>query len=451
MRSNSSADQPQSGFFDITDQLDSNHPLLALAQAIDWAELESAFASFYSDQGRKAKPIRLMCGLLILKQLHNLSDERIVEQWQMNPYYQVFCGEISFQTKVPCHSTELVKFRQRIGEQGVKKIFAMSVALHGKAAEESTVLVDTTVQEKAITYPTDTKLSIKMINRLNKLAKRHNIKQRRTFMKEIKELRLASRHFRHVKRRAKAKKALKRLRTIAGILLRELQRKLPEAILRQEAERFSLYERVLSQQPKDKNKVYSLHESDVYCVGKGKDHKPYEYGRKASVATTLDSQVIVGVASHNQHEHDSKTLKAALTSMTENRETPVSTVVVDRGYRGCKRTVEAEVILPSSPLKRDNEKERKRKRRLCQKRSVIEPIIGHLKQDYRLTRNWLKGSEGDAINLLMAASAWNFRKWMVSFFLFEFKGLFWVLWMKKDKNEHNETMWMRIELPVSSS
>ena len=140
----------------------------------------------------------------------------------------------------PCHSTELVKFRQRLGKSGIEKLFALSVQLHGKAAEEGTVLVDTTVQEKAITYPTDSKLAIKIINRLNKLAKREGIQQRRTFVKEVKSLRLACRHFHHVKRRSKAKKALKRLRTIAGILLRELGRKLPQDIRDQEAERFAL-------------------------------------------------------------------------------------------------------------------------------------------------------------------------------------------------------------------
>lgn len=245
-------------------------------------------------------------------------------------------------------------------------------------------------------------------------------------------MRLASRHFRHAKRRAKAKKALKRLRTIAGILLRELQRKLPEAILQQEAERFELYQRVLAQQLKDKNKIYSLHEPSVYCVGKGKDHKPYEYGSKASVVTTANSQVIVGVASHDTNLHDSKTLKAALESANSHRKNPVTTAVVDRGYRGCKQYVDAEVILPSAPLKRDSKEERERKRRLCQRRAAIEPVIGHLKQDYRLTRNWLKGSQGDAINLLMAACAWNFRKWMVAFFLFEFNGLLWACWIKID-------------------
>lgn len=423
MLEKSPASAQQVGFFDIFEQVDRNDPLLKLANAIPWEALENALSPLYSDKGRKAKPIRLMCGLLILKQLENLSDEAVVKQWKRNPYYQLFCGETSFQSQEPCHSTELVKFRNRLGKQGVEKIFAMSVALHGDAAEEDSVLVDTTVQEKAVTYPTDTKLAIKIINRLNKLARENGIKQRRTFVKEVKELRLKCRYFRNKKFSRKARKALKRLRTIAGILLRELQRKLPESILEQEKENFDLYLKALSQSRKDKDKIYSLHEPDIYCVGKGKEHKPYEYGRKASVVVTLDSQVIVGVASHDTHSHDSKTLKPVLDASNANRSTPIKTAIVDRGYRGCKRTVNTEVIIPSNPLKTDSERERSRKRDLCQRRSAIEPIIGHLKQNYRLTRNFLKGSEGDAINLMMAACAWNLRKWMAIFFCHEKDGV----------------------------
>jgi len=421
----------QSSFFDIANQLDASDPLLALGRSLDWASLEAAFGLLYSDVGRSAKPIRLMCGLLMLKQLHNLSDESVVEQWRMNPYYQVFCGETEFQTSVPCHATELVKFRQRIGIDGVKRIFGLSVDIHGKAAQEATVLVDTTVQEKAITYPTDSKLLIKIINRLNKLAKDQGIQQRRTFVKEVKSLRLACRHFRHVKRRTKAKKALKRLRTIAGILMRELQRKLPDAALEQEAERFALYQRVIDQRRTDKNKVYSLHESGVYCVGKGKDHKTYEYGRKASVVSTKDSNIIVGVASHDEHEHDSKTLKAALESAHEHRDKPIELAILDRGYRGAKKYIpdEVDILLPSPALKRDTAYQRQKKRILCRRRAAIEPIIGHLKHDYRLSRNWLKGSQGDAINVHMAACAWNLRKWMVAFFLFDNNRLIGVIFI----------------------
>ena len=251
-------------------------------------------------------------------------------------------------------------------------------------AEESTVLGDTTVQEKAITYPTDSKLLIKIINHLNKLAKGHGVKQRRTFVKETKSLRLACRHFRHVKRRTKTKKALKHLRTIAGILIRELQRKLPQAVFdqEQEQERLALYQRVIEPRKSNKNKVYSLHEADVYCVGKGKDHKQYEYGRKASIVSTKDSNIIVGVASHDEHQHDSKTLKSALKTAQSNRTKPIKLVVVDRGYRGTKQHIpeEIDVLLPSAPLKRDSAYQRQKKRGLCRRRAAIEPIMGHLKQ-----------------------------------------------------------------------
>lgn len=422
MLGGSPSQSQQNSLFSIVDQLNRQHPLMALGEVIPWDEIDKELASLYSDVGRQSKPIRLMCGLLILKQMYNLSDESVVDQWQMNPYYQVFCGETEFQNQPPCHSTELVKFRNRLGKEGVEKIFALSVALHGDAAEEPTVLVDTTVQEKAITYPTDTKLAIKIINRLNMLAKENGIKQRRTFVKEVKALRLQCRHFRNKQRSGKARRALKRLRTIAGILIRERQRKLPESVLVQEKERFDLYEQVLSQSKHDKDKIYSLHEADIYCVGKGKDHKAYEYGRKASVVTTEKSQIIVGVASHDEHVHDSKTLKPAIEAANRNRQTPIATAAVDRGYRGCKRKVKVEVIIPGPPLKRDSEQDKKRKRNLCRTRSAIEPIIGHLKHDHRLTRNWLKGSQGDAINLLMAACAWNLRKWMAIFFCFEKDG-----------------------------
>ena len=145
----------------------------------------------------------------------------------------------------------------------------MSVQLHGKAALEKTVNIDTTVQEKNITYPTDAKLAIKIINRLNKLAKKHGIQQRRTFTKEVKSLRLAIRHFRHVKRRAKAKRALKRLRTIAGILMRELRHTLPQVSLFEQYQKDCLfYEQVLNQQPKDSNKIYSLMSLTFIALGK---------------------------------------------------------------------------------------------------------------------------------------------------------------------------------------
>ena len=276
-----------------------------------------------------------------------------------------------------------------------------------------------------VTYPTDAKLAIKIINRLNKLAKAYGIQQRRTFTKEVKNLRLAIRHFRHVKRRAKVKKALKRLRTIAGILIRELRRTLPKHSLFEHHQKdFLFYERVLAQQPKDKNKIYSLHEPAVYCIGKGKDHKQYEYGNKVSIASTAKTNIIVGVVSHENNIHDNHTLPDVLSHIESSRDEEVKHAVCDRGYRGKKTFGNTEVILPSVPLKRDNRYQRDKKRKRCRRRAAIEPIIGHLKTDFRLSRNFLKGIAGDNINLLMAACAWNMAKWMRESILFLFALLF---------------------------
>jgi IS5 family transposase len=252
--------------------LDSKDSLVALADAIPWKRFAESFAKYYSKEGRPAKPIRLMVGLLILKQLENLSDERVVLQWKRNPYYQYFCGMNAYLPALPCDSTELVKFRQRIGTEGIEEIFAMSVSLHGKAVEEKQVIIDTTVQEKNVTYPTDGKLAIKMIHQLHRIAKEEKIQLRRTYIKEIKGHRISLRFFRHPKKIKKARSAMKRLKTIVGVLMRDISRNLTKEQLERYQETFDLFTKVSNQKMKDSHKVYSLHESHIYVIAKGKDH-----------------------------------------------------------------------------------------------------------------------------------------------------------------------------------
>jgi len=396
--------------------LDANDPLVALADAIDWKRIEDGLDKYYDhSNGRPGKPIRLMAGLLMLKQLENLSDENVVLQWKRNPYYQYFCGMNDYCSLLPCDSTELVKFRNRIGQEGIDVIFGASVALHPEAAEEERVIIDTTAHEKNVTYPTDGKLAIKIINRLHKIAKREGIPLRRTYIKEIKGHRITLRFFRHPKKRSKAVGAMKRLRTIAKTLIRDLDRHFDDTQHKRYSEEFYLFMRVLLQKRTSHNKIYSLHESHIYAMAKGKDHKSYEYGTKASIVSTYTKGIIVGVCAHDINQHDSKTLEAALEHAHTNRTTTINEAVCDRGYRGTKEVGKTKISIPGVHLKRDTEEQKEAKREKFKRRAAIEPVIGHLKNDYRMARNYLKGFIGDQINLLMAACAWNLKKWVNDF------------------------------------
>jgi len=444
------------------EMLDTNDPLIVLANNYPWSKLEDNLQQYYSGIGRPPKPIRLMVGLLLLKQMENLSDENVVLQYKRNPYYQYFCGSSDYEPKEPCHPTELVKFRNRIGKEGFGYIFKMSVEMHGESAEEEQVIIDSTVQESNLTFPTDGKLALKIIIHLLRIVKKEGIKLRRSYAKELKQLRIQLRFYRHPRKLKKALGAMKRIRAIAKILMRDIERKMDDETVALYKEKFAFYLKVLAQERNDKNKVYSLHEVDAYAINKGKDHKGYEFGTKASIATTKESGIIVGVAAHKENIHDSKTLPPVLDNVHKNRSTPVEEAVCDRGYIGVKEvsnnydalylyfyfmlyylTLHQKAIMlanflkaiemipiaytttisiPSTVRKKDTKKELEIKRQKFRRRAAIEPIIGHLKSDHRMARNFLKGFKGDEVNLLMAASAFNLKKWMRIYFFALFLG-----------------------------
>ena len=396
----------------LIDQLNPKHPLLSLAKRIPWNYFETEFAPLYAHTGRPAKPIRLMVGLCILKHLENLSDERVVQMWVQNPYYQFFCGEVEFQWKLPCDPTDLIYFRQRVGTAGIEKIFAASIVIHGDNAKETEVCIDTTVQEKAITFPTDAKLYRKIIVHCLKIARANSIQLRRTYAKEIKQRKLECRFAGHPKNRVTARKAVKRLKTIAGSLVREIERHLPTDVLQSSRERFAQFHRALQQKRGDKQKLYSLHEPHVYCMSKGKEHKKYEFGTKVSITATRDSKIIVGALAFDSNQYDGHTLPEVLLQLKRLMNYEPTVALCDRGYKGKGKINNTQILRPHHKTKETSGKIQALMRKRFRKRAGIEPVIGHLKSDHRLNRNYLKGFAGDQINVLMAAAAFNFKKWM---------------------------------------
>lgn len=413
----------QISFFNsFEDLLNPKHPLFILSNTINWEIFEHSFLPLYCpDNGRPAKPIRLMVGLLMLKHIRNISDESVVEQWAENSYYQYFCGETSFVPAVPCQASELVHFRNRIGKAGMELIFAESIRINGDDSKEDKIKVDTTVQEKNITYPTDAKLHKKIISKCQAISEKKGLPVRQAYTFTLKKLSVDQRFRNHPTNKGKAKKADKKIKTIAGRLVRELQRNLPPDSIYQN--NLDLFKRVLAQKRTDKNKIYSLHEPHVNCISKGKEHKKYEFGNKVSISVTENTGVIVGAVSFSDNPYDGHTLPAVLAQYQNIFKTAPKQATVDRGYRGKKQIGETKINIPQPFNDRLLSKYKQRKlRKQFKRRAGIEPVIGHLKSDHRVARNFYKGIKGDENNILMAAAAFNFKrminKWKKSIFVF---------------------------------
>lgn len=398
----------------LSDFIDMNHELILLTNKIDWNYFEQDFAQYYSTTGAPSMPLRLMVGCLMLKRLYNLGDETLVEAWKMNPYMQYFCGYAKFEHSFPCDPSDFVHFRKRIGEEGIEKIFAHSVRLHGKSTKDKMVLSDTTVQENNTTFPTDAKLAKKIIDKCNAIASEQGITQRQSYVRISKQLVKDSYNSKHPKRRKKAKRSIKKLKTIAGRLIRELERKLPVQNLSEKQLELDVYRKVLAQKRGDKNKIYSLHKQFTCCIAKGKAHKQYEFGNKVGLITTSKELIITAIKAFAGNPHDSKTIAPLLEQAQKNTNYEAEELIYDRGGKGIKQIGNTIISTPDyRPLKRDTENQKKKKRNKFRRRAAIEPVIGHLKSDFRMGQNYLHGNDSPQINALLAATGWNLKKLMV--------------------------------------
>jgi len=390
--------------------LNLSHPLCKLSPAIDWSVFETDFGPYYSeDQGRPAKPIRLMVGIHYLKYAFNESDESVVERLLENPYWQYFCGFEYFQHDLPVDPTTLVKWRKRVGAEKLELLLKETIEAARrcqvlKRSDLKRVNVDTTVMEKAIAFPTDSGLYQKMRVKLVEAAKDRGIKLRQSYVRKGKKSLIMQSRYRHANQHKRANREVRKLKTYLGRVVRDIRRKagfidaeLNDLLLKAD--------RLLAQERSSKNKLYSIHAPEVECISKGKAHKRYEFGNKVGLVSTSRQNWIIGIKSFSGNPYDGHTLNSSLQQAQEMSSVPIMHVHVDKGYRGHNYTGQAQVHITGSKRKKSRWERMWRRRR-----AAVEPIISHVKHDNRMNRNHLKGIEGDQINAILSACGYNLRK-----------------------------------------
>ena len=399
----------------LVDFIDDKHELVLLSEKIDWNYFEEEFSPLYSKTGNPSHPIRFMVGCLLLKHLYNLGDETLASAWIMNPYMQYFCGRVFFEHQFPCDPSNFVHFRKRIGEKGIEKIFSYSVRMHdAKTSTSNFVLSDTTVQENNTTFPTDAKLCKKVIDYCNKIAENEGIKQRQRYTKVSKQLVRNTYNGKHPKRAKLARKSQRQLKTIAMRLIRELERNFTAEQQEFYRESMELYTKAVTQKRNDTDKVYSLHKPFTRCIAKGKAHKQYEFGNKVGLVTTSNKgkKIILGIKAFLQTPYDGHTIEPLLEQMETGGQQLPKELVYDRGGKGKSEIKGVKISIPGVPRKTDTAYQKHTKRKKFRTRAAIEPIIGHLKTDFRLAQNYFLGETGPQINALLSATAWNMKKMM---------------------------------------
>jgi len=396
----------------LAEQINMRHPMVQLAGLIDWQALEQALSeSFTSKRGRPATRPRLIAGLLYLQHAFDLSDEDVVWGWVENPYWQLFTGETYLQTDPPIDPSSLSRWRRRLGEAGVEELLAHTIdaARRAGAVRESSlrrVIVDTTVMEKAVAHPTDSRLLERGRVHLVRQAKRLGLKLRQNYNREAPRLAAQIGRYAHAKQYKRMRRTLRTLRSRVGRVYRDVERQIGAV---PEPQRDALHEllarvrRLLTQRTDDKNKLYALHAPEVECISKGKARKPYEFGVKVSITTTLKEGLVIGSRSMPGNPYDGYTLHEALEQAQILSNVRPEIAVVDRGYRGVE--VDGIRILRSGQ-KRGVTRVIKA---MIKRRSAIEPAIGHMKADGKLDRNWLKGALGDALHAVLCGAGHNIR------------------------------------------
>jgi IS5 family transposase len=392
------------------------HELAQLAGQIDWGFLDGEIAPLYSDKGRPGIATRFAIGLLLLKHIYGLSDDGVCERWVYDPYFQFFTGEEFFQHVFPHERSDLSHWRKRLGDK-LELLLAESLRLaHASGALRSKdlkrITVDTTVQPKNITFPTDAKLLHAAIKGLNRLANKHGVRLRQSYVRVAKRAAMMAGRYAHAKQFNRHRRELRILRTRLGRLIRDIGRKIAG---RQESEAvfsaaLSRASQIRSQQQRQRGwKLYSFHAPETECIGKGKASAPYEFGVKASIVTTNarapGGQFVLHAKALPGNPYDGHTLRDVIEGTQKLTGCEIERAYVDKGYRGHDAHNPRRVFI--SGQKRGVFGAIKRELR---RRSAIEPVIGHMKAEGHLGRCYLKGRDGDAANVILTAVGHNLRR-----------------------------------------
>ena len=390
--------------------LDMKHALVKLTKQIDWSAYETAFGKFYAGEGRPGISIRVMVGLHYLKYVFDESDESMVARWIENPYWQYVCGCETFHHEVPCHPSSLSRWRKRVGVEGMevllKAVLATAMRVGALKAEAIQIVnADTTVQQKAIAFPTDAQLYHKARRTLVRQAKADGIPLRQSYTHLSKSrLYWRNRYAASQKYELATKETLK-LQQWLGRVMRDIERSVGELTPAMQAHLATAH-RIYQQKKKDKNKVYSMHAPEVECIAKGKATQKYEFGCKVAVTSTAHSNWIVGIQARPGNPYDGATLKPALEQVEYLTSIKPRLAIVDLGYRGSEhQPTGVEVLIVQSTRHVSNAV-----KKLFKRRSAIEPVIGHAKSDHGLQRNHLAGSVGDWCNALLVGCGFNLAK-----------------------------------------
>jgi IS5 family transposase len=406
-------EQPQRELFqiDLEQLIDMSHPLVRLGHFIDWQSFEQTLGSTYHPRhGAPGISTRLMVALHYLKYQHDLSDEDVVALWVENPYWQHFSGMRYFQHQMPIDPSSMTRWRKRLGDAGAEQMLRATIEAGMKMrvirpAELKRVNVDTTVETKAIRFPTDARLYQRMRERLVKAARVEGLTIKQSYRHVGRRLLMQSSRYAHARQMKRARACTRKLKTQLGRVIREVERQTDAPSVKLD-KLLRTAHRIYEQQRHDKNKIYSVHEPEVQCIAKGKAGKQYEFGNKVSVAVSSRGGWFVGAKSFTGNPYDGHTLAAQMKQVESLIANQVSEAYVDMGYRG--HDYDGAVTVHVDKRRRGRTSEARW--RWMKRRAAVEPSIGHLKNEHRLEPNRLKGTAGNEINAILAAAAMNFQK-----------------------------------------